>query len=102
MRRYEIPARVYLKYIDENDDEVFPEDSQLANSYYGGYYNPLTATYSFNITQHLQKLIKKEVDNTSFYLVNVDRKGVARRVVLKGGTSATPIELQVNYTRYKE
>ena len=102
MRRYEIPARVYLKYIDENDDEVFPEDSQLANSYYGGYYNPLTATYSFNIKQHLQKLIKKEVDNTSFYLVNVDRKGVARRVVLKGGTSATPIELQVNYTRYKE
>ncbi len=101
MQRYRIPARVYLKIENEDGDEVFPKDSELSSSYYGGYYDASSATYNFNITQHLQQIIDGEVSNKGFYLVHSDRNSVASRVVLKGGTSSKPMELLINYTRYK-
>ncbi len=101
MQRFGIPSRIYLKIIDSDGDEVFPKDSELSSSYYGGYYSSESATYSFNITQHLQQIIDGEVSNTTFYLVHSDRNGIANRVVLKGGTSSLPMELLINYTRYK-
>ena len=100
-RRYEMPYRVYLKFMDSAGAEVFPKDSQLSTSYYGGIYDPTTASYTFNITRHLEQIMKKEVENTSFYLVHPDRSGSADRVVLKGGNSSRPIELLVKYTRYQ-
>jgi hypothetical protein len=101
MRRYSMPSRVYLKYMNASGEEVFPKDSELSSSYYGGYYNSLTATYSFNITRHLKQIMNKEVVGTTFYLVHSDRAGSPSRVVLKSGSSAFPIELSINYTRYK-
>lgn len=100
-RRYEMPSRLYLKYMDSTDTEVFPVDSELSATYYGGYYDATTASYTFNITRHFEKIIKKEVTNTSFFLVASDRNGSANRVVLKGGNSSQPIKLQVKYTRYQ-
>jgi hypothetical protein len=98
---YQIPSRVYLKIIDNEGTEVFPKDAELSNSYYGGYYNYLTGAYSFNIAQHLQQVIDGEIEDTSFYLVHNERNSSAKRVVLKSGSSSRPMELLVEYTRYR-
>jgi len=100
-RRYQMPSRLYLKYMDNTDTETFPKDSELSNTYYGGIYDATTASYTFNITRHLEQIIKKEIETTSFYLVHSDRSGSASRVVLKGGNSSRPIQLLVKYTRYQ-
>jgi len=100
-RRYPIPDRLYLKIVDDTGQEAFPADSQLSSSYYGGFYDATTATYSFNVTQHLQQLIKGTIQNNGFYLVHSDRSSNAQRVVLKGLGSSQPAELNVIYTIYK-
>lgn len=100
-RRYAMPGRIYLKLINDLGEEEFPKDSELSSAYYGGYYDPTTATYSFNIAQHLQQLIAETIKNNGFYLVHSDRNNSAQRVVLKGMKSSKPAELNVTYTRYK-
>jgi len=100
-RRYGIPPRLYLMAIDDAGAEVFPADSQLSSTYYGGFYDATTATYSFNVTQHLQQLIKGTIKNNGFYLVQSERDFSAQRVVLKGQGSSKPVELNIAYTRYK-
>ncbi len=100
-RRYSMPPRLYLMAIDSTGTEVFPADSQLSSDYYGGFYNAATATYSFNVTQHLQQLIKGTIRNNGFYLVQSERSFSAQRVVLKGQGSSKPTELNIAYTRYK-
>ena len=99
--RFTIPNYLYLKYLDNTGVETFPKDSQLSSTYYGGIYDASTASYTFNITRHLEQIIKKEVVSTSFYLVHPDRNGSPYRVVLKGGKSSRPIKLIVKYTRYQ-
>ena len=98
---YAMPNQLFLKIINEDGSEAFPIDSQLSLSYYGGIYNSTDATYTFNITQHLQQILDGSVQNLGFYLVSATRKVSAQRVVLKAGNSSQPIELEVNYTRYK-
>jgi hypothetical protein len=100
-RRYELPTRLYLKYMDASGVETFPKDSQLSAVYYDGTYDATTATYTFNITRHVDQIISGEVLTTSFYLVHANRNGSASRVVLKGGNSSQPIELNIKYTRYQ-
>ena len=100
-RRYAMPPRLYLMAIDSTGTETFPADSQLSSGYYGGFYNATTATYSFNVTQHLQQLIKGTIKNNGFYLVQAERTSSAQRVVLKGFGSTKPVELNVAYTIYK-
>ncbi|HEY3390089.1 MAG TPA: DUF4270 family protein, partial [Prolixibacteraceae bacterium] len=100
-RRYAMPQRLYLMTTDSTGTEVFPADSQLSSSYYGGFYNSTTATYSFNVTQHLQQLILGKIKNNGFYLVQSERDFSAQRVVLKGQGSSKPVELNIAYTRYK-
>ncbi len=100
-RRYPMQSRLYLKILSDTGEETFPADSQLSSLYYGGFYDGITATYSFNITQHLQQLIQGTVQNTGFYLVPSDRNSTGQRVVLKGLGSTKPVELNISYTRYK-
>lgn len=100
-RRYGMPYNLYLKYLDSSGAEAFPKDSELSSSYYGGLYDATTASYTFNITRHVEQIIKKEIESTSFYLVHANRSGSADRVVLKGGNSSRPIELHIKYTRYQ-
>lgn len=100
-RRYPMPDRLYLM-VDTTGTEEFPADGKLSSSYYGGFYNSTAATYTFNITQHLKKLIdRKDSTVNVFYLVHPERNFSAKRVVLKGPHSSLPIELNVIYTRYK-
>ena len=100
-RRYSMPSRIYLKLINDLGEEEFPKDSELSSSYYGGFYNSTDATYSFNVTQHLQLLINGTIHNNGFLLVHSERNSSAQRVVLKGFGSSKPVELNISYTRYK-
>ena len=100
-RRYEIPPQLFLKIINDEGDEVFPKDHDLSIAYYGGIYNYTNGTYYFNITQHLQQIIDTKKPNNVFYLVSPERNISPKRVVLMSGKSASPIELDVTYTRYK-
>jgi hypothetical protein len=100
-RRYQLPERLFLKYMDSTGTETFPKDSQLSAIYYGGAFDATTASYTFNITRHLEQIIRGEITTTSFYLVHYNRNGAAERVVLKGGNSSQPIQLFVKYTRYE-
>jgi len=74
----------------------------LSSSYYGGFYDATTATYSFNVTQHLQQIITGKKQNYAFYLVQSERNFSAKRVVLKGLGSSKPVELNIAYTIYKK
>jgi len=96
-RRYAMPPRLYL-VTDSAGVEVFPKDSKISSSYYGGFYESVSATYAFNVTQHLQQIIDG-MENRTFYLVSSDRIGTAQRVVLKGIKSFQPVKLSVTYTR---
>jgi len=100
-RRYAMPQRLYLMTTDSLGTEVFPADSQLSSDYYGGFYDAATASYSFNVTQHLQQLIDGTIQNNGFFLVPSERSYSAQRVVLKGFGSSKPVELNIAYTRYK-
>jgi len=100
-RRYAMPDRLYLT-LDSLGTEIFPADSQLSSSYYGGFYDATTATYTFNVTQHLQQIIAGTKQNYPFYLVQSERNFSARRVVLKGLGSSKPVELNIAYTIYKK
>jgi len=84
----------------DNQETVYPKDSKISSSYYGGIYEPASATYIFNVTQHLQQIIAG-LENRTFYLVSSDRIGTAQRVVLKGLKSSKPVKLSVTYTRNK-
>jgi len=100
-RRYAMPDRLYLT-LDSLGTEIFPADSQLSSTYYGGFYDATTATYTFNVTQHLQQIIAGTKQNYPFYLVQSERNFSARRVVLKGLGSSKPVELNIAYTIYKK
>jgi hypothetical protein len=71
----------------------------LSSSLYGGRYNSADATYTFNITHHLQNIINEKVENNGFYLGPSFRNEKARRVVLKGASSHAGIRLEVTYTK---
>ncbi len=101
-RQYRIPAGLILTgidKIDEKEKEYLPADFSLSSSLYGGRYNPTSATYTFNITHHLQNLIDGELENYGFYLGPSFRNERARRVVLKGASSHVGIRLEVTYTK---
>lgn len=98
-RQYRIPAGLILTGIDEEGEEYLPADFSLSSSLYGGRYNPTNATYTFNITHHLQNIINDKVDNYGFYLAPSFRNEKARRVVLKGASSHAGIRLEVTYTK---
>ncbi len=97
--RYRIPADLILTGIDEEGKEYLPADFALSSSLYGGKYNSTNATYTFNITHHLQNIINNKVDNYGFYLAPSFRNEKVRRVVLKGASSHAGIRLQVTYTK---
>lgn len=105
---YQIPSSVVLSAIDgskEEGDEGYlylPHDFTVSPALYGGFYNSEEATYNFNITHHLQKIIDEdEITNDGFYLSTLYQTERARRVVLKGSSSHVGIRLEVTYTKLK-
>jgi len=104
LRRFTNPESLYLLAIGEDEEgktvEEILEDAKLGISYYGGVYDAENATYSFNIAQHLQGIIRGDIENLGFYLVHATRRNSFGRVILKGQGSSEPIKLEISYSRF--
>ncbi|WP_430974506.1 DUF4270 domain-containing protein [Sunxiuqinia rutila] len=102
---YQVPSALVLRAIDGEKTEgedgylYLPSDFAVSSALYGGRFNAEDATYTFNITHHLQDIIDGEVTNYGFYLSTLFRNERTRRVVLKGSSSHVGIRLEVTYTK---
>ena len=100
MERYPPPNQIYLTYIDTAGVERLPVDYSFSPDYYGGVLNTSDNTYRFNITQQLQNIIEGKIINKGFYLTTGRLTDRANRVVLKGSTSKTGINLIITYSKF--
>ncbi len=99
-RTFSPPSQLLLTAIDKTGKEFLPKDYFFSSIYYGGYLRS-DYTYRFNITQHLQEIIKVEsFDDLGFYLSPMAKNSEANRVVLKGSKSSSGIKLVVTYSKF--
>lgn len=93
------PTQLLFTVVDSIGREYLPIDYVFSPSYYGGrLYSDYT--YRFNITQHLQEIIKGSVGNFGFFLTPANKNSEANRVVLKGSNSETGVKLIITYAKY--
>lgn len=93
------PTQLLFTVLDSTSREYLPIDYVFSPSYYGGkLYSDYT--YRFNITQHIQEMIKGSIKNYGFFLTPANKNNEANRVVLKGGTSETGVKLIITYSKY--
>ena len=85
--------------VDEDGNEFLPIDYVFDPEYYGGTLGE-DYTYKFNITQHLQEIIKESADNFGFFLTPANKNNEASRVVLKGSKSKVGIKLVITYSKF--
>jgi hypothetical protein len=93
-----LPSQLLLTYANNNGVELLPRDYSFYAPYYGGYLQS-DFTYRFNITQHLQTIIKGTNENNGFYLTPYYKNNQMRRAVIKGSNSAQGIRLVVTYSK---
>lgn len=93
------PIQLLFTVIDSTGKEYLPIDYVFSPTFYGGYlWNDYT--YRFNITQHLQEIIKGSIGNFGFFLTPANKNNEANRVVIKGSNSETGIKLVITYSKY--
>ena len=97
-RKYPLPTQLLLTYANNNGVELLPRDYYFYAPYYGGYLQS-DYTYRFNITQHLQSIIKGTNNNNGFYLTPYYKNNEMRRAVIKGSTSTQGIRFVVTYSK---
>lgn len=97
-RKYPLPSQLLLTYANDNGVELLPVDYSFYAPYYGGYLQS-DYTYRFNITQHLQTIIKGRNNNNGFYLTPYYKNNEMRRAVIKGSNSEQGIRLVVTYSK---
>ena len=93
------PAQLLFTVIDSTGTEYLPIDYVFSPTFYGGYLMS-DYTYRFNITQHMQEIIKGTIGNFGFFLTPANKNNEANRVVLKGSNSETGIKLIITYSKY--
>ncbi len=69
------------------------------SSTFGGNYRKPTKNYSFNITQHLQGLLKNPDSDLIIYIEQVESYLRANSAVLRSGSHSSRIKLIVTYTK---
>jgi hypothetical protein len=100
VEKFPPPSQLLFTYINEDGREFLPVDYSFSPIFYGGSLNYRDYTYSFNITQHLQKIIDGEIENLGFFLTTAYKNSEANRVILKGSSSKTGIRLIITYSKY--
>lgn len=97
-RKYPLPNQLLFTYVNNDGLERLPRDYSFYAPYYGGYLQS-DFTYRFNITQHLQSIIKGTNNNNGFYLTPYYKNNELRRAVIKGSSSAQGIRVVVTYSK---
>lgn len=93
------PSQLLFTVVDSTGREYLPIDYVFSPSYYGGNLQS-DYTYRFNITQHLQEIIKGSIGNYGFFLTPANKNDEANRVILKGSNSETGVKLVITYAKY--
>lgn len=100
------PSSLIFTFIDTDGEERIPVDYYFSPDYYGGILDTSDYTYSFNITQHMQRIINVRdpededyVGNQGFFLTTGQRSDFANRVVLEG-TKENGVELVITYSKF--
>ena len=99
--KYMPPLQLLFTVLDEKGTEFLPMDYSFSAALYGGYLRS-DYTYRFNITQHMQQIIKGEAENHGFFLTTARKNSEANRVVLKGSNSQTGVKLVITYSKFLE
>lgn len=99
--KFRAPSQLLFTVLDETGKEFLPADYSFLPSYYGGVLRS-DYTYRFNITQHLQQIIKGEAENYGFFLTTARKNSEANRVILKGSNSQTGIKLVITYSKFNQ
>ena len=97
--RFEEPVSLVLVQRDENDEVVFLPDETAFSTYDG-----LNNEYRFNISQHIQKVISGNSENSPLYLIALSSGVSVNRVSLRGpqynpDEILQNLRLEITYTR---
>lgn len=97
------PAQyLHLYQITPQGARLALRDRDVGFEYFGGEYDPVARQFVFNITKHLQEVLKGVNPNNDLVIVVSGASENARRVVLRGpGRSSNPLRLQIVYTSFK-
>jgi len=98
-RKFPLPSQLFLTVVKGDERPRPPADYYFYPLYYGGYLRSDYA-YHFNITQHLEEIIKGKTENQGFYLTTAQKNSQVNRVVLKGSTSKVGIKMVVTYSKF--
>jgi hypothetical protein len=101
-KNFSPPARLELSRIGDNGENISIGDKEASFAIYGGIYNPVKGSYTFNITRHVQSILNGHYKNNGMYLGFGPEQvaGTAERVVLYGcKNSKNKIKLYLTYTK---
>ncbi|HSV89028.1 MAG TPA: DUF4270 family protein [Bacteroidales bacterium] len=94
-------AFLHLYHVNDQGEFQALIDSQLGEDFFGGAYNATSRQYEFNITMHLQEVIRGTIPNNDLILMVSGGASNAERIVLRGpGRSANPMRLQIIYSSF--
>jgi len=92
---------LHLYQVTEQGEIQSLMDSGLDQDYFGGEYNAAAKQYEFNITMHLQEVLKGANPKNDLILVVSGGASIARRAVLRGpGRVSNPMRLQILYSSF--
>lgn len=98
--KYPRPAQLYLFSIDSAGKSSILLDQLEGSNYYGGTYNATAKEYRFNISWHIQRILKGAEQNQGLYLVVGNPLSSAERVVLLGNINAPrKLKIRLTYTK---
>ncbi|MDX8338262.1 DUF4270 domain-containing protein [Draconibacterium sp. IB214405] len=108
IHNYPPPSQLLFTFVAPDGEEYQPIDYFFNPTYYGGYLDTSDYTYSFNITQHVQRIIDVTdpeddlfVGNQGFYVTTGKRVDIANRVILKSAKD-DGVQMRITYTKFLE
>ncbi len=99
---YPVASKFLLTTKNDAGANIFPIDYYESAGYYGGTYNSITNTYTFNIARQIQGILDGTYNSTDFYLVVAGAGVTPNRVVIGSSTNADyKMKLSLYYTKIK-
>lgn len=106
IHNYPPPSELLFTFVAPDEEEYRPIDYYFSPYFYGGSLDTSDYTYTFNITQHVQRIIDVTdpehddfVGNQGFYLTTGRRIDIANRVVLKSAKN-DGVQMRITYSKF--
>ncbi|WP_321997759.1 DUF4270 domain-containing protein [Draconibacterium orientale] len=106
IHNYPPPSQLMFTFVAPDGEEYRPIDYFFNPTFYGGVLDTSDYTYTFNITQHVQRIIDVTdpddddfVGNEGFFLTTGRRADIANRVILKGAKQGG-VDMRITYSKF--